>query len=150
MQDRSAYIDFIERRYFGAVSAGDVKAALRCFAEDAQVIIRHGDQPERRYSPSPGPGQEPLADFFEHLCANYDCWFGDFSHTVDAAHKRAASRFTVRLSPRADGLYGEFPAQTLMNSNFFEFAGERIAFMLIYYANTSDSDSPKPTGYPAP
>ena len=35
-----------------------------------------------------------------------------------------------------------------MNSNFFEFADGRITFMLIYYANTGESDYRKPTGYP--
>ena len=148
MQNRSACIDFIERRYFGSVAAGDIDAVMDCFAADAQVLIRHGDQPERRFSPTPGSDQEPLASFFEHLCANYDCWFGDFTHTIDIGRQRAASRFKVRLTPRPDGLYSEFPVQQLMNSNFFEFDGARITFMLINYANTGESDSPKPTGYP--
>ena len=148
MDDRSAYTDFIERRYFGKVAAGDIEAVMNCFDANAQVVIRHGDQPERRYSPSPEPGQEPLTSFFEHLCGNYDCWFGDFTHTVDAERNRAASRFRVRLTPRPDGLYSEFPVQQLMNSNFFEFDRGRITFMLINYANTAGSDTPRPTGYP--
>ena len=148
MHSRSAYIDFIEGRYFGGVASGDLNGVLACFADDAQVVIRHGDLPERRYSPSPGPGQEELLSFFRHLCENYDCWFGDFRHTIDLDKQRAASRFIVRLNPKPDGLYSEFPEQQLMNSNFFEFDDGRITFMLIYYANTGDSDYEKPTGYP--
>jgi len=148
MQDRPAYINFIERRYFGSVAAGDIEAVMDCFAADAQVVIRHGDYPERRFSPHPERGQEPLSSFFEQRCGNYDCWFGNFTHTVDLDQNRAASRFTVRLTPKRDGLYSEFPMQQLMNSNFFEFGAERIRFMLINYANTGAGDSPKPTGYP--
>ena len=150
MHNRSAYVNFIERRYFGSVASGDLDGVLACFAGDAQVVIRHGDLPERRYSPSPGPGQEELLSFFRHLCENYDCWFGNFQHTIDLAEQRAASRFMVRLNPKPHGLYSEFPEQQLRNSNFFEFDGSRIAFMLIYYANTGESDNPKPTGYPGP
>ena len=146
MKDRSAYIDFIERRYFGNVSADDLQAVRDCFADDAEVLIRHGDNPERRYSPSPGPGQEPLGSFFEHLCGNYDCWFGHFRHTIDIDRQRAASRFVVRLTPKPGGLYADHPTQQLLNSNFFEFAGGRISFMLINYANAAGPDTP--TGYP--
>lgn len=146
MKDRTAYIDFIERRYFGGVSAGDLEAVRDCFADHAEVLIRHGDNPERRYSPSPGPGQEPLLSFFEHLCGNYDCWFGEFHHTIDVDEQRAASRFVVRLTPRPDGLYADHPVQQLLNSNFFEFAGGRITFMMINYSNAAGPNTP--TGYP--
>ena len=103
MQTRSAYIDFIERRYFGGVASANLDQVLACFAADAQVVIRHGDLPERRYSPSPGPEQEELLSFLRHLCRNYDCWFGDFRHTIDLDKQRAASRFTVRLNPKPHG-----------------------------------------------
>ena len=146
MKDRAAYIDFIERRYFGGVSAGDLEGVRDCFADDAEVLIRHGDNPERRYSPSPGPGQEPLPSFFEHLCGNYDCWFGEFRHTIDVEGQRAASRFAVRLTPRPGGLYADHPVQQLLNSNFFEFADGRITFMMINYSNAAGPDTP--TGYP--
>ena len=146
MKDRAWYVDFIERRYFKSVSAGDLEAVLDCFADDADVLIRHGDNPERRYSPSPGPGQEPLPGFFEHLCGNYDCWFGHFRHTVDLDEGRAASRFTVRLTPKPGGLYADHPTQRLLNSNFFEFDDGRITFMMINYANAAGPDTP--TGYP--
>ncbi len=148
MSDHAWYVDFIERCYFGNVALGDLEAVRNCFADDAEVLIRHGDNPERRYSPSPGPGQESLLSFFGHLCENYDCWFGNFRHTIDLPNQRAASRFTVRLTPKPDGLYAEFPQQQLMNSNFFEFADGRITFMLIYYANIGADSSETPTGYP--
>ena len=146
MNKRAEFVDFIERRYFGNVAAGKLDGVRDCFADDAEVLIRHGDNPERRYSPSPGPGREPLQSFFEHLCGNYDCWFGDFRHTIDMDRQRAASRFTVRLAPKPDGLYADHPPQQLLNSNFFEFAAGKITFMLIYYANVGASGAP--TGYP--
>lgn len=150
MKDRSAFVDFIERRYFGNVSADNIEGVRDCFADDAEVLIRHGDNPQRRYSPSPGPGQEPLLSFFEHLCGNYDCWFGHFRHTVDVDEQRAASRFIVRLTPKPGGLYADHPRQQLLNSNFFEFADGRITFMLINYANAGAGagGSEAPTGYP--
>lgn len=147
MKGRARYVDLIERRYFGSVAAANLQGVRDCFAENAEVLIRHGDAHERRYSPTPGPGQEPLLSFFEHLCGNYDCWFGHFRHTIDEAEQRAASRFTVRLSPKPGGLYADHPTQELLNANFFEFAGDRITFMLIYYANVGAA-SDIPTGYP--
>jgi len=73
--------------------------------------------------------------------------FGDFWHVVDTAAARAASRFTVRLAPKADGRYADAGEQTLLNCNFFEFDGAKIRDMIIYYANPG-SAGPTPTGYP--
>ena len=150
MDDRSAYIEFIERRYFGSVTAGDLDRVLDCFVDNAEIVLRHGDLPERRFAPSPRPGRDNLLSFYQHLCANYTCWFGDFHHTIDIDQQRAASRFNVRLNPKANGLYAAFPEQQLLNCNFFEFADGKIEFMLIYYANLAEGDADKPTGYPKP
>ena len=150
MDDRTAYIEFIEHRYFGSVTAGDVDGVLDCFDDNADIVIRHGDLPERRFSPSPRHGQDKLLSFYQHLCANYNCWFGDFHHTIDIDEQLAASRFTVRLNPKANGLYAAFPEQQLLNCNFFEFADSRIKFMLIYYSNRTEGSADKPTGYPKP
>ena len=150
MDDRMAYIDFIEHRYFGSVAAGDEGGVLDCFDDDADIVIRHGDLPERRFSPSPRPGQDKLLNFYQHLCANYSCWFGDFHHTIDIDEQLAASRFAVRLKPKANGLYAAFSEQQLLNCNFFEFTDSRIKFMLIYYSNPAEGNADKPTGYPKP
>ena len=148
MENRDAYIEFIERHYFSNVATGDVDRVLDCFVNDAKVVIRHGDLPERRFAPSPGSGQDDLLSFYQHLCDNYTCWLRDFHHTNDIHAQRAASRFSVRLSPKPNGLYSKFPEQQLSNCNFFEFTDGRIKYMLIYYANLANGDDEKPTGYP--
>jgi len=91
-------------------------------------------------------GQEPLPSFFERLCGNYDCWFGEFRHTIDVEGQRAASRFVVRLPPQPAGLYADHPVPQLLNSNFFEFAGGRTPFMMINYSTAPAPDTP--TVYP--
>ena len=148
MENRAAYIEFIEHHYFGNVTTGDVERVMDCFVDNAKVVIRHGDLPERRFASSPRSGQNNLLNFYQHLCDNYACWFGDFQHTIDIDAQRAASRFRVRLNPRPDGLYSKFPVQQLSNCNFFEFTDGRIKYMLIYYANPANGDGEKPTGYP--
>ena len=155
MQDRQDTIRFIEQNYFGSVSRGDLAQIMACFAPEARVLIRHGDQLERQFGVKPSVGETPLIDFYRHLCGNYDAWFGEFSHTIDTVEQRAASRFTVQLTPKPDGLYADADKQRLLNCNFFEFKDGVISWMLIYYANPpADPDSantgPKPTGYPQP
>lgn len=148
MENRAAYIEFIEHLYFGNVANGDVERVMDCFVDNAKVVIRHGDLPEQRFASSPRSGQDNLLNFYQHLCDNYTCRFGNFQHTIDINAKRAASRFCVRLNPRPDGIYSKFPVQQLSNCNFFEFANGGIKYMLIYYANSANGDDEKPTGYP--
>jgi hypothetical protein len=154
MKDRMSYVEFIEQRYFGSVADGKFEKILDCFADDARVIIRHGDKPERRFAVNPQSNESELLGFYQHLCENFDCWFGDYHHYVDLKEGNAASRFTVRLTPQPKGIYANAPPQKLRNCNFFEFRAGRISDMIIYYANPQTHvtnvqlPSGKPTGYP--
>jgi hypothetical protein len=153
MKDRHSYIEFIEQRYFGNVAEGKLDEVLNCFNDDAQVVIRHGDKPERRFALLPQAAESDLLSFYQHLCENYECWFGNYHHYIDIEEGSAASRFTVRLTPISSGIYASYAAQELRNCNFFEFRDGRISDMIIYYANpdsqnTKSQQSGKPTGYP--
>jgi hypothetical protein len=147
---RAASIELIEQRYFGSVMRADVPAVMACFTPDARVLIRHGDLPPRHFGATPAPGESPLVSFYEHICGQYDCWFGEFAHTIDTRAQRAASLFQVRLKPRPGGLYAGSPVQRLSNCNFFDFTGGRIGRMLIYYSNPEAGAraGSSPTGYP--
>lgn len=148
--DRESCIAFIEQTYFGNVRGGNVDAVMGCFTPDASLIIRHGDNPERHFGIHPAGEASPLREFYEHLCGNYDAWFGDFEHYIDTGEQRAASRFTVRLTPKPDGLYAGAGTQELLNCNFFEFHDDQISHMIIYYANpmAGIGELETPTGYP--
>lgn len=153
MIEREACITLIEQTYFGNVRNGNIDATMACFTPDAHVLIRHGDNPERRFGVEPGAGETSLRDFYAHLCGNYTAWFGAFQHYIDGDEDRAASRFTVRLSPKPDGLYADAGEQELLNCNFFEFRGGLISHMIIYYSNPAagaakDQKPGAPTGYP--
>jgi hypothetical protein len=141
---RSDIITLIESRYFGSVMRADLPAIRACFTPDATVLIRHGDNPTRHFD------AVTLMDFYTHICGNYECWFGNFEHTLDLEALRAASRFRVRLTPRPTGLYAAAPAQILENCNFFDLTPDNlIRQMVIYYANPNAAPF-APTGYPQP
>jgi hypothetical protein len=152
---RDSIIDLIEKRYFGNVMRADLPAIRACFTPDCEVLIRHGDGPARRFVGEAvvnAREASPLMDFYTHICGEYACWFGDFTHTIDTETQRAASLFTVRLTPLAGRKYEGWPVQELTNANFFWFRGERIARMIIYYSNphpTAPDGVRNPTGYPA-
>ena len=153
MKDRLTYIEFIEQRYFGSVAESKFDEILNCFNDDAQVVIRHGDKPERRFALYPQDSEADLLSFYQHLCNNYECWFGNYHHYIDLDEDTAASRFTVQLTPIPTGVYAGLPAQELHNCNFFEFRDDRISDMIIYYANPDAQAAnvqltDKPTGYP--
>lgn len=156
MKDRNSYVEFIEERYFGSVANADLEQILQCFSDDARVLIRHGDLPERLFSMNPAAAESDLNGFYQHLCDNYDCWFGDYHHYIDLEQNSAASRFIVRLEPKSDSVYADAPTQELHNCNFFEFRDDRISEMIIYYSNPDretdfdDNQKNKPTGYPQP
>ena len=98
-------------------------------------------------SVAPESDEDNLQTFYAHLCGNYDAWFGEFTHFVDLEAQRSACYFTVRLTPKPDGLYADATVQTLRNCNFFEYVDDRIQHMIIYYSNTESADD-APTGYP--
>ncbi len=151
--DRETCIAFIEQTYFGNVEAGDIDAVMECFTEQAEVIIRHGDNPLRFFQVRPSGDATGLRDFYTHLCGNYAASFNDFEHFIDGTENRAACYFKVRLRPKPDGLYAEAGPQELLNCNFFEFEAGLINHMIIYYANPQSVEvdgrsAETPTGYP--
>lgn len=141
------YADIVENRYFGNVKKADFSAVLNCFTDDARVLIYHGDNPPRHFSRDGSEG-EPLSNFFEHLNGNFNPHFENFIHYVDPAANRCASRFLVTLNPKADSDYFAQGQQQLNNCNFFDFRGELIEYMMIYYSNSRAQSQTTPTGYP--
>jgi len=139
-----------EHRYFGAVTRGDLAAILDCFTDDAEIIIRHGDQPTRVLQASPTTGQPHISEFWKHLNANFEAAFTAFEHFVDEPAQRCAATFDVTLRPRPQSPYFERGTLRLYNCNFFWVRDGRIARMIVYYANpdTGGDAVGKPTGYP--
>ena len=147
LDTRPAVIEFVEQTYFGNVQRQDIDAVMDCFNPEAEVFIRHGDNPLRHFSADPASGIDYLRDFYSHLCGNYEIQFDRFQHFVDLEAQRSACYFRVRLQPLPDGQYADAGLQELNNCNFFEYADGRIGHMIIYYSNTG-SDRDAPTGYP--
>ena len=147
--DNEACKLFVERSYFGNVSAGNIDAVIQCFEADATVIIRHGDKPERIFTAGMDADATALEDFYRHLCGNYSARFDEFSHVVDLPAQKSACYFRVTLEPTAEGLYADAGRQELRNCNFFEYANGLIRHMIIYYANPQADGADRPTGYPA-
>ena len=147
---RSELIDLCENRYFGNVVRERLDAVIDCFTPDTVVVIRHGDNPERRFYGKPAAGQLHISEFWRHLNANFDARFDDFEHYVDVEQQRIASTFVVTLAPKAGSPYVSRGTLTLKNCNFFEVEAGRIAHMMVYYSNPDTGGDPvgKPTGFP--
>jgi hypothetical protein len=148
---RNDYIYLVEQAYFGNVAHANIDAVLDCFADDSLITIRHGDNPLRIFSKNPTNNETPLHDFYDHLCGNFDAWFGDFNHYIDTDTDRCACTFTVKLTPKQDSDYLPAGTQTLHNCNFFTYEDDKIKEMTIYYSNTeanTNSATSNPTGYP--
>jgi hypothetical protein len=147
--NRKAVIDFIENTYFGSVMQDDIPAVLKCFHDEAEVLIRHGDNPPRHFSLKPGAGESDLEDFYAHLCGTFESWFGHFKHFVDLEDDRSACYFTVRLTPKSNDEKESIGVQELQNCNFFRFKDGLINHMIIYYSNSAaEAGENTPTGYP--
>lgn len=151
--EKADYINLIENTYFGNVAKAELEKVLDCFTDDALTTIRHGDNPLRLFRKLPEPGELYLGDFYSHLCGNFNAWFGDFTHYIDAESGYCASKFTVKLNPREDSDYFSAGPQTLNNCNFFTYKHGKITDMTIYYSNTGAGESSggintTPTGYP--
>ena len=114
---REYYVNLVENEYFGSVTREDSAAALRCFTPDAHVTIYHGDAPARRFAATPGPGESPLRDFYDHLLANYVARFSGFQHYVDPPGACCATHFDVELSPKPDSAYLSAGTRHLNNCN---------------------------------
>jgi hypothetical protein len=146
--NHESFRSFVEERYFGNVAGGKITAVMDCFEPGAEVVIRHGDNPVREFIARSEDGGTELREFYEHLCGNYEAWFGNFQHFIDVEQQRSACYFTVRLQPRPDGLYADTEIQELHNCNFFEYRDDRINQMIIYYSNPQADNADNPTGYP--
>lgn len=147
---RDHYVKLVEQDYFGSVARHDKAAILACFTDDARVTIYHGDNRPRRFQGKAASGESPLPSFFDHLLANYDPEFTEFTHFVDAENARCAATFKVTLTPTADSAYRDAGVQVLRNCNFFECRDGKIHDMIIYYANpgAAGAAEPAPTGFP--
>lgn len=147
------YVQLVEDRYFGNVSRDRQDAVLACFADDAEIEIRHGDNPVRILKGRPLAGESHLSEFWRHLNGNYRAAFADFQHFVDVASHRCAATFIVTLTPKPGSLYESQGIQTLKNCNFFWLRGTQIERMIVYYSNPAAADESsaqkkRPTGYP--
>ncbi len=150
---RDDYIKLVEEDYFGNVAQSNIDAILNCFTDDSSINIRHGDMPLRSFSKNPSASETALEDFYAHLCGNFNAWFGNFVHYVDAEIAHCSCTFTVQLKPLAESPYLDAGPQTLNNCNFFSYENGRIREMTIYYSNSEAGvlharDSITPTGYP--
>ena len=64
---RPELIDLCENRYFGNVVRERLDAVLACFTPDTVVVIRHGDNPERRFFGRPEGEALHVSEFWKHL-----------------------------------------------------------------------------------
>ena len=144
------YVKLVEEDYFGSVARQDMAGILVCFTENARVTIYHGDNKPRRFSGAADDGASPLRNFFDYLLSNYDPYFENFTHFVDAENDRCAAYFQVRLTPKADSPYVASGVQNLRNCNFFLCRDDKIHDMTIYYSNpdAAKMTRPAPTGFP--
>ncbi len=149
LSDRKAVIDFVEQDYFGNVERENIDGVLDCFQHQAEVIVRHGDNPVRYFSVAPRGDHDDLRGFYLHLCGNYTASFSGFKHFVDLDEGRSACYFDVRLTPKPDASYADSDALWLNNCNFFRYENGKIKHMIIYYSNPDSAASHDvPTGYP--
>ncbi len=147
---RNELIDLCENRYFGNVVRGSLDAIVACFTPDTLLVIRHGDDAERRMYGAPDGDAAHISEFWKHLNGNFDARFEDFAHVVDTEQQRIASTFLVTLAPKAGSPYVGRGTLQLKNCNFFWVEDGLIARMIVYYSNPETGGDPigKPSGYP--
>lgn len=147
-ETRETVVRFVERDYFGSAAQSDVSSMLDCFHNNAQVLIRHGDNPTRYFSPQPSEAHSDLTDFFSHLCGTFEPRFSDFQHFIDIEKNCSACYFRVLLTPRSPAMLKKVGVQELNNCNFFHYSDRKIQNMIIYYSNAAALGRDIPTGYP--
>ena len=105
--DEAQLVALVES-YFAAVDRKDVEGTLECFASNARFsIANHGIFYDGRVI--------QIRGMYERLNERYaKVWHGDFTHTVDVASQRIASRFRVENTTHQ----GEKLVKN--NCNFFE------------------------------
>ena len=108
--------------YFSAVDRKDVEGTLTRFAADAQfAIANHGVFYEGR--------EIEIRGMFDRLHERYaKVWHGNFSHTVDVAAQRIASRF------RVENITHEGEKLVKNNCNFFELKDGLFKAVYVYMA----------------
>ena len=108
--------------YFSAVDRKDVEGTLICFAANAQfAIANHGVFYEGR--------EIQIRGMYDRLNERYaKVWHGDFTHTVDVAAQRIASRF------RVENITHEGEKLVKNNCNFFELKDGLFTAVYVYMA----------------
>jgi ketosteroid isomerase-like protein len=132
---RADYVRLIRKKYFAGVERHDYQAVVDCFTPDARVTIYHGDNPVQRFFKRPGKGQTSFRVFYGHLFENYDVRFTKLHYVIDLDQATAAATFVPRLKPKRGSSYRQTGNLQLNNCNFFWYRGDKIADMIIYYAN---------------
>ena len=106
--------------YFAAVDRKDVTGTLACFRAEAKFSIANHDL---LYA---GREQE-LRGMYERLNQRYaQVWHGNFTHTVDVAAQRIASRF------RVENITHEGQKMVKNNCNFFRVQDGLFAEVFVY------------------
>ena len=106
--------------YFAAVDRKDVTGTLACFRAEAKFSIANHDL---LYA---GREQE-LRGMYERLNQRYaQVWHGAFTHTVDVAAQRIASRF------RVENVNHQGEKLVKNNCNFFELHDGLFAAVFVY------------------
>ena len=108
--------------YFSSVDRKDVEGTLICFAANAQfAIANHGVFYEGR--------EIQIRGMYDRLNERYaKVWHGDFTHTVDVAAQRIASRF------RVENITHEGEKLVKNNCNFFELKDGLFTAVYVYMA----------------
>ena len=108
--------------YFSAVDRKDVEGTLICFAANAQfAIANHGVFYEGR--------EIQIRGMYDRLNERYaKVWHGDFTHTVNVAAQRIASRF------RVENITHEGEKLVKNNCNFFELKDGLFTAVYVYMA----------------
>ena len=132
---RADYVRLIRKKYFASVERQDYAAVVDCFTPDARVTIYHGDNPVQRFFKRPKKGQISFRVFYGHLLGNYDVSFTKFHFVIDTGEGTAAATFVPKLKPKKSSSYRQTGNLQLANCNFFWYRGDKIADMIIYYAN---------------
>jgi ketosteroid isomerase-like protein len=122
IQLEAAQLVTLVETYFSAVDRKDVDGTLACFATNARfTIANHGVSYEGR--------EIQIRSMYERLNQRYaKVWHGDFTHTVDLAAQRVASRFRVENITH----HGEKLIKN--NCNFFEVKGGLFTAVYVYMA----------------
>jgi ketosteroid isomerase-like protein len=106
--------------YFAAVDRKDVDGTLACFASNARfAIANHGVFYEGR--------ELQIRGMYDRLNERYaKVWHGDFTHTVDVAAQRIASRF------RVENITHQGEQLVKNNCNFFEVQDGLFTAVYVY------------------